>query len=120
MNVILQCRGLNLSWGWRDLVEAQFQTLNPLATVNAVRVVIEKGPRNPSTFRVIASLDVPGPDFRAEAKDYTLRAALVKVIGCLQKQIRSRKDRRKAKWRTNLHLSAPAGISHLSVSREQC
>lgn len=117
MNIILQCRGLDLSWGWRDFVEAQFQTLNPSTAINRARIIIERGSRKTSVFRVAAFLDVPGPLFKAEARDYTLQAALRKVIDSLQKQIRSRKERRKAKRKTNLSLNVPTEIGHPSPGR---
>jgi ribosome-associated translation inhibitor RaiA len=53
---------------------------------------------------VLTQLEVPGPDFHAQARDHTLPAALVKVIKSLEKQIRSRKNRQTDKWKTNVRL----------------
>jgi hypothetical protein len=44
---------------------------------------------------VMAYLEVPGPDFHAEASGYTLQAAWLKVVRNLERQIRTRKDRQK-------------------------
>jgi ribosome-associated translation inhibitor RaiA len=53
---------------------------------------------------VLTQLEVPGPDFHAEASDHTLPAALVKVVKNLEKQIRSRKKRRGDRWKTKMRL----------------
>ena len=42
---------------------------------------------------MFATLEVPGPDYHAEAWDYTLQAALLKVVENLRRQMRSRKNR---------------------------
>ena len=60
-------------------------------------------------FRVQTQLEVPGPDFHAEARDHTLQAALLKVARELERQIRSRKSRRADRRKTNVQLGPGHG-----------
>lgn len=90
-------RGLNPRALWRDLVERQFSTLQHLASIASAKVTLERQPQSRPGFRVQAVLEVPGPDFHAEATDYTLRAALLKVAGNLRQQMQSRKNRQLAR-----------------------
>lgn len=89
------CRGV-----WLDRGE-----LERLTTIETARVAIEcQRHIKRGAFRVMALLEVRGPDLHAEACDYTLQAALAKVVKSLERQIRSRKNRRTDKWKTNLQL----------------
>jgi ribosomal subunit interface protein len=108
MNIIVTYHGPHPRSGWQELVETRLRKLQTFATIETARVAIE-WQRVKHAFRVMALLEVPGPDLHAEACDYTLQAALAKVVKSLEKQIRSRKSRRADKWKTNLQLGLSPG-----------
>src|SRR5512144_746947 len=91
--ISLTYRGLNPSAFWRSLVEGHIRKLQPLASIASAKISLERQRQSQHAFRVLAILEVPGPDFHAEASDCTLRAALQKVTDNLRHQMRSRKDR---------------------------
>ncbi len=104
MNIIVRYCGLTKRAVWQELVETNLKKLQNLAAIATARVTLESQHGVKPAFRVLTELEVPGPDFHAEASDYTLAAALVKVVKRLEKQIRSRKNRRADKWKTNVRL----------------
>ena len=108
MNIIVRYYGPHQRPSWQELAEARLIKLQTLATIETARVAIE-WQRVKHAFRVMALLEVPGPDFHAEACDYTLQTALAKVVKSLERQIRSRKNRRVDKWKTNLQLGLSPG-----------
>src|ERR1051325_10027236 len=91
-NVSVFYRGLNPRPFWQNLVEIQVAKLSRLASISSARITLERQRQSKPAFRVLAILEVPGPDFHAEASDYTLRAALLKVINHLRRQMQSRKS----------------------------
>ena len=93
LNVSLSYRGLNPRAIWRRLVEAHMKKLHGLAAILSARITLERQRDVKPGFRVFATLEVPGPDFHAEARDYTIQAALLKVIDNLRRQMQSRKNR---------------------------
>lgn len=110
MNIIVRYHGPRSRPGWQELAETRLRKLQTLATIETARVAIEWQRRIKwGVFRVMALLEVPGPDIHAEASDYTLQAAIAKVVKSLEKQIRSRKGRRADKWKTNLQLGLSPG-----------
>ncbi len=104
MKILLRCLGLNLRASWRGLVEAQLKRLESLAAIACARVSLERHYEARPAFRVLTLLEVPGPDIHAEARDHTPEAALLKVVKDLERQIRSRKNRRANRWKRNLQL----------------
>ena len=104
MNIIVRYCGLTKRAIWQDLVESRLRKLQDLGAIATARVTLEWQHGAKHAFRVLTQLEVPGPDFHAEATDYTLPAALVKVVRSLEKQIRSRKNRRADRWKTNVRL----------------
>jgi ribosomal subunit interface protein len=106
LNISLSYRGLNPKAIWRALVEAQVRKLQELASIVSAKVTLERQRQVKPEFRVFATVAVPGPDFHAEAKDYTLQAALLKAINSLRRQMQSRKnrqlERRKSHAKTGL------------------
>ncbi len=109
MNIIVKYCGLTKRAVWQQLVEANLKKLQSLATIATARVTLEWQHGVRPAFRVLTELEVPGPDFHAQASDYTLPAALVKVVKSLEKQIRSRNNRRADKWKTNVRLGLNPG-----------
>ena len=104
MNLTLRYRGLNARAFWRGLVEAQLKRLQNLAAIASAQVTLERQHELKPAFRVLAFLEVPGPDFHAEARDHTLQAALLKVVNSLERQIRARKNHQADKARAKLRL----------------
>ena len=93
IKLLLSFRGLNPRDVWHRLVDSQVQRLRNLAAIASARVTVERHRELHPPFKVKALLEVPGPDFHAEASDHTLPAALHKVIRNLERQIQSRKSR---------------------------
>jgi ribosome-associated translation inhibitor RaiA len=93
LKINLSYRGLNPRKIWRRLVGAQLKKLQGLAAILSARITLEHQREVTPEFRVFAMLEVPGPDFHAEARDHTLQAALLKVIDNLRRQMQSRKNR---------------------------
>jgi ribosome-associated translation inhibitor RaiA len=112
MNVIVRYLGLNKRSPLQALVETQLKKLQHLARIATARVTLEWQREIKPAFRVLTWLEVPGPDFHAEASDYTLQAALLKVVRNLERQIRSRNNRRADNRKTKLQLGLfPARLS---------
>src|ERR1041385_7491984 len=105
-NISLLYRGLNSRIIWHNLIQAQVSKLQHLASIASARIILERSCHSKPAFRVSAILEVPGPDFHAAACDYTLRAAILKVVNNLRRQMQSRKARqlarRKSKTRFGL------------------
>src|SRR4051794_20543869 len=104
MNIIVRYCGLTKQAVWQELVEKNFKRLQNLAAIATARVTLECQRDVTPAFRVLTELEVPGPDFHAQASDHTVPAALMKVVKSLEKQIRSRRNRRADKWKTNVRL----------------
>jgi ribosome-associated translation inhibitor RaiA len=115
MNIILRYQGLKARAVWQGLVETQLRKLQNLAAIASARVTLEWQHQVKPAFRVLALLEVPGPDFHAEARDATLQAALLKVVRNLERQIQSRKRRRVDKRKTNMQLGLLAGRPPLGL-----
>ena len=96
--------GLNARVSWRGLVEAQLKRLQSLAAIASAQVTLEWQSQVKPSFRVLTLLEVPGPDFHAEATDHTVQAALLKVVKNLERQMRLRKNRRAERSKSNPRL----------------
>jgi len=116
MNVILRYHGLRARAFWQGLVEAQLKRLQDLAAIASARVTLEWQHEVKPAFRVLALLEVPGPDFHAEASDYTLQAALLKVVKNLERQMRMRKSRQAGKRKTNVRFGLLPGPTSLTLA----
>jgi hypothetical protein len=100
----LSCRGLKPCALWECLVGAQVARLQHLGSIQSATVTLERQTQIKPGFRVMALLEVPGPDYHAEAADYTLRAALLKVADSLREQMLSRKNRQLSRRKDRLAL----------------
>jgi ribosome-associated translation inhibitor RaiA len=116
MNVILRYHGLRARAFWQGLVEAQLKRLQDLAAIASARVTLEWQHEVKPAFRVLALLEVPGPDFHAEASDYTLQAALLKVVTNLERQMRVRKSRQADNRKTNVRFGLLPGPTSLTLA----
>jgi|KBSMisStandDraft_5_1062788.scaffolds.fasta_scaffold208105_2 ribosome-associated translation inhibitor RaiA len=108
LKINLAYRGLNPGKIWRRLVEGQVRKLRGLAAILSARITLEHQREVQPGFRVFATLEVPGPDYHAEARDYTLQAALLKVIDNLRRQMQSRKNRQLERRKN----SSKVGLMH--------
>ena len=113
-SINLLYRGLNPSALWHSLVEGHIRQLQHLASIASARICLERQRQATPAFRVSAVLEVPGPDFHAEAGDCTLRAALLKVANNLRRQMQSRKDRQLNRRKNKIR---PALFGHSNFSR---
>jgi ribosomal subunit interface protein len=104
MNILLHYSGLNARSTWRGLVEAHLKRLQGLAAIASAQVTLEWQRESKPAFRVQAQLEVPGPDYHAEARDHTLQAALLKAVKNLERQIRLRMNQRADRRKTNIQL----------------
>ena len=111
MNIIMHYSGLTKRAIWQELVERQLRRLQSLAAIATARVTLEWQRGVKPAFRVLTWLEVPGPDFHAEASDHTVPAALLKVVNNLERQIRSRQSRRADRRKTNVQLGRGSGRS---------
>jgi ribosome-associated translation inhibitor RaiA len=116
LNVSLSYRGLNPRKIWRKLVETHMRKLQGLAAILSARITLERQREITPGFRVFATLEVPGPDFHAEARDYTLQAALLKVIDNLRRQMQSRKNRQLERRKTSSKLGLLHGRSRFVLN----
>ena len=101
-NISLSYRGLRPGALWDRLVGDQIRRLQHLASIASARFTLERDFHGKPFFRVLATLEVPGPDYHAEATDYTLRAAVLKVVENLRRQMRSRKNRQISRRKTKI------------------
>src|SRR3974390_2678740 len=116
MKLILLYRGLKARPVWQALVEAQFKRLQKLAAVVSTQVTLEWQRGIKPAFRVLALLEVPGPDFHSEGRDHTLQAALLKAGKDLERQLRSRNARRAERWKTKLQLGITPSRSPFALA----
>jgi ribosomal subunit interface protein len=116
MRIAIRYYGLNARTIWQGLVETQLKKLQQLAVIASAQVALKRQFEVKPSFRVSALLEVPGPDFHAEASDYTLQAALLKVVKNLERQIRMRKSRQADKRKTNLQLGLLPGRSSQALA----
>jgi ribosome-associated translation inhibitor RaiA len=101
MKLTIRYRFLNARAIWQSLIERHVKGLEKLAAIGAANVTVERQPDAGPPFRVQALLEVPGPDFHAEASDHTLQAAVLKVVRNLEHQIKTRRARHRDRRKTN-------------------
>jgi ribosome-associated translation inhibitor RaiA len=104
MKTSLRYLGLNAQAAWERLVQEHLNLLQELTNLESARVVLERQREDTPAFRAQMVLVVPGPDYRAEAADHTLTAALHKVVENLKRQIRASQTKRRVKDKSNLQL----------------
>ncbi len=109
MNIRVHYCGLANRSVLQDLLEAKLKKLQKLAAIASARVTLVRQHGAKPAFRVLTLLEVPGPDYHAEASDYTLAAAIGKVVRSLEKQILGRRNRRAGNWKTKLRLGLNPG-----------
>ena len=116
MKIIMRYCGLNARANWQGLVAAQLNRLQNLAAIASAQVTLEWQHEMRPAFRVAALLEVPGPDYHAEARDHTIQAALLKVVKNLERQIRSRKNHRVDKRKSECQLGLLPGRSTATLA----
>jgi ribosome-associated translation inhibitor RaiA len=109
MNTILRYRGLHTRTVWQGEVETQLKRLENLTAIASSEVTLEWQHEIKPAFRVAVLLEVAGPDYHAETRDHTIQAALLKVVKDLERQIRSRKNRRVSGRKANCQLGLLPG-----------
>ncbi len=109
MKISIRFVGLNAKRSWLQVIAAQLNKLESLRAIDSAQVRLEFGHRSTPPFRVMAQLEISGPDLHAEARDHAWEAAFLKVIHELERQIHSRQTRRSERWKTNLQLGRGPG-----------
>jgi ribosome-associated translation inhibitor RaiA len=113
MKTTLRCLGLDDHATWQNLVLEELHRLKSLTDIESAEVILEKQRDSAAAYRVRVLQVLPGPDFRAEAADHTLAAALHEAVENLAWQIRARKTKRVEKRMSLLQFST---ISNRSSS----
>ena len=104
MKTTLRYIGLNAQTTWNLLLQGYLNQLKRLANIESAQVVLERQREDTPAFRAKVVLAVPGPDYHAEAADFTLTAALRKAVENLKRQIRARRIKRQVRSKSNLQL----------------
>jgi len=107
MNIQLHIRGLHIGSQMRASLEQELERLETGNFITAAAGVLEHQRDAAPPFRASVLLSVPGPDIHAEARDHTLKAAWLKVVADLQKQIEQRKRRPEVRLKENRQISIP-------------
>ena len=111
MNIVVRFEGLKPREIWQKLAERHTRQLQKLCSIASAQVTFIWQHNIKPAFKVMAWLEVPGPDFHAEASDHTVQAALLKVARALERQIRLRNQRRVGRHKTNIQLGLSPGRS---------
>ena len=119
MKTSLRYLGLNTQGGWDRLVQEHLNLMQKLTAIESAQVVLERHREAKPAFRAHLVLEVPGPDFHAEAEDYTLAAALHKALVNLEGQIRTRQTNRRKKSRSNLQLGKLSSLRSRAMVSHQ-
>jgi ribosome-associated translation inhibitor RaiA len=109
MKIEFHIRGFQASTRLRRWLEQPLNRLRGLVTVTTADVVIERQREIAPAFRAFVHLAVPGPDIHAEAREHTLEAVWLKVIGALRRQVAARNNRRKAQVKDKRHTPLLTG-----------
>src|SRR5919108_3962578 len=117
MKIALRYLGLNAQAAWDRLVQEHVNRLRKLTNIESAQVVLERRRENAPAFQARVLLVVPGPDFHADAADYTLAAALRKAVENLKRQIQARQTQRRVRGKSNLQLNT---IEHHFTPRAGC
>ncbi len=80
----------------RKLIVSSLAPLDQELNVTSARASIEKAVESTQTYHASVHLEVPGPDIKVSAKDYTLAAAWRKVLTAIRREV----DRRAAHRRS--------------------
>jgi ribosome-associated translation inhibitor RaiA len=104
MKTTLRYIGLKAQTTWNLLLQGHLKQLQALTNIESAQIVLERQREDTPAFRARVVLVVPGPDFHAEAADFTLIAALRKTVENLKRQIRARQTRRQVRTKSNLQL----------------
>ena len=109
MKTQFHIHGLNIDARLRRWLEQSLERLKSRIPITTAAVVVEQRRDNGLPVRAYVSLAVPGPDIHAEGRDHTLKAAWLKVMSAMRKQIDQRKARQAARLKTNGHVRAQVG-----------
>lgn len=109
MNTTLRYLGLNAQNLWANLVNEHLQHLRSLTPMTAAAVELERRREAKPAYRVRVHLEVPGPDLRAEAADFTLHAAMLKAVRAIEQKIHSRRQKRVERHKRRPQVSGISG-----------
>jgi ribosome-associated translation inhibitor RaiA len=97
MKIQFQIRGVNITARVRNSVRESLERLRRLIPISAAAVVLEHRWDSAPAFRAFVLLVVPRRNIHAEARDYTLGVAWLRVRAALSKQIEQRKAKQLAR-----------------------
>jgi hypothetical protein len=85
MRVLTRYRNVEPARHFETLVEQALAELAASVTIETADVLLERLPGETPPLRVSFRIATPGPDLKAEARDYTAPAALAKVCLALRR-----------------------------------
>ncbi len=81
----------------RTMVTSTLDPLHEELVVTAASATIERAAESTPAYRAAVHLEVPGPDIRASASDYTMAAAWRKVMAIVRSEVDRRAAHRKSR-----------------------
>ena len=95
----------------RKLITGEIEPLSRELTVTAASATIQKNSESTPSFHAAIHLEVPGPDIRASATDYTLAAAWRKVMTAVRRELNRRRDQRRVRDTGRFFRNSRAGAA---------
>jgi ribosome-associated translation inhibitor RaiA len=95
MKLNLQFKRIPNNESNRKMVTSGLTPLEAELTVTAASATIEKASESTPSYHAALHLEVPGPDIKASASDYTLAAAWRKVMTAVRRELDRRSAHRK-------------------------
>lgn len=118
MRVLTRYRNVEPVRRFETLVEQALAELAASVTIETADVLLERLPGETPPVRVSLQIATPGPDLKAEARDYTALAAWTKAFRALQRSVGLKAGRIRARGSQAPRPGRPTrGRAALSAAR---
>lgn len=118
MRVLTRYRNVEPARRFETLVEQALAELAASVTIETADVLLERLPGETPPLRVSFRIATPGPDLKAEARDYTTLAAWTKAFRILQRSVGLKAGRIRARGSQAPRPARPTrGRAAFSTSR---
>lgn len=113
MKVTIQHRNIQPTGKLNSSVKERILALKPRLQIDEAKILLEQNFEVSPPFAVRLHLVTPGPDVIAEGRDYTIQAAMNKMLGTVNEELvrrshkRVRKLKNKSKPLNSGRVSAP-------------